>query len=94
VPFEEPLPLGNRVDDEDRLVVHGNHRPTLQNHCDLIVDATGRWPVDPSGRRQPAVSEAAFASASAQVALAASSARNGITIRGMLTPSTPRRRPW
>ena len=36
---------------------------------------------------------AAFSSASGHVALAATSARNGITIFGMFTPRTPRRRP-
>ncbi len=40
-----------------------------------------------------AVSWAAFSRASAQLALAASRARKGITSFGLLTPSTPRRRP-
>ena len=39
------------------------------------------------------VSSAALARASSHDALAVSSALNGITILGMLTPSTPRKRP-
>jgi hypothetical protein len=45
------------------------------------------------GRHDGVVSAIAFSSASAQLAPAAINPRNGITIFGMLTPSTPRRRP-